>query len=147
MKIPNAIHKFVLHKKKKKYGKYVCTSSYRNKQKTNSRKSMLQLAKKIISQLFIRKNIVHNPIINVQKPGETPRKTSSRNWGLSGFQLATAEPAIDNRRARNWKKGKAQVFIPRLSFFIIIQTVNYSSSNDSVYSISPCTMKRISSGS
>lgn len=48
-------------------------------------------------------NIVHNPIINVQKPGETPRKTSSRNWGLSGFQLATAEPAIDNRRARNWK--------------------------------------------
>ena len=58
MKIPNAIHKFVLHKKKKKYGKYVCTSSYRNKQKTNSRKSMLQLAKKIISQLFIRKNIV-----------------------------------------------------------------------------------------
>lgn len=25
MKIPNAIHKFVLHKKKKKYGKYVCT--------------------------------------------------------------------------------------------------------------------------
>ena len=55
MKIPNAIHKFVLHKKKKKYGKYVCTSSYRNKQKTNSRKSMLQLAKKIISQLFIRK--------------------------------------------------------------------------------------------
>lgn len=59
--------------------------------------------KKIISQLFIRKNIVHNPIINVQKPGETPRKTSSRNWGLPGFQLATAEPAIDNRRARNWK--------------------------------------------
>lgn len=103
MKIPNAIHKFVLHKKKKKYGKYVCTSSYRNKQKTNSRKSMLQLAKKIISQLFIRKNIVHNPIINVQKPGETPRKTSSRNWGLPGFQLATAEPAIDNRRARNRK--------------------------------------------
>ena len=59
--------------------------------------------KKIISQLFIRKNIVHNPIRNVQKPGETPRKTSSRNWGLPGFQLATAEPAIDNRRARNWK--------------------------------------------
>lgn len=47
MKIPNAIHKFVLHKKKKKYGKYVCISSYRNKQKTNSRKSMLQLAKKL----------------------------------------------------------------------------------------------------
>lgn len=103
MKIPNAIHKFVLHKKKKKYGKYVCTSSYRNKQKTNSRKSMLQLAKKNISPLFIRKSIVHNPIINVQKTGETPRETSSRNWGLPGFQLATAEPAIDNRRARNWK--------------------------------------------
>ena len=103
MKIPNAIHKFVLHKKRKKYGKYVCTSSYRNKQKTNSRKSMLQLAKKNISPLFIRKSIVHNPIINVQKPGETPRETSSRNWGLPGFQLATAEPAIDNRRARNWK--------------------------------------------
>ena len=103
MKIPNAIHKFVLHKKKKKYGKYVCTSSYRNKQKTNSRKSMLQLAKKIISQLFIRKNIVHNTIINVQKEGETSRKTSFRNWGLPGFQLATAEPATGNRRARNWK--------------------------------------------
>lgn len=104
MKIPNAIHKFVLHKKKKKYGKYVCTSSYRNKQKTNSRKSMLQLAKKIISQLFIRKNIVHNPIINVQKPGETPRKTSSRNWGCrvsnwqpQSLQLTTVEPAIGKR--------------------------------------------------
>ena len=104
MKISNAIHKFVLHKKKKKYGKYVCTSSYRNKQKTNSRKSMLQLAKKNISPLFIRKSIVHNPIINVQKPGETPRKTSSRNWGLPGFQLqpqslqlTTVEPAIGKR--------------------------------------------------
>lgn len=102
MKIPNAIHKFVLHKKKKKYGKYVCTSSYRNKQKTNSRKSMLQLAKNYFSVVYPQ-NIVHNPIINVQKPGETPRKTSSCNWGLPGFQLATAEPAIDNRRARNWK--------------------------------------------
>lgn len=58
---------------------------------------MLQLAKKNISPLFIRKSIVHNPIINVQKPGETPRKTSSRNWGLPGFQLATAEPAIGKR--------------------------------------------------
>ena len=103
MKIPNAIHKFVLHKKKKKYGKYVCTNSYRNKQRTNSQKKILQLAKKIISQLFIRKNTVHNPIINVQKQSETSRKTSFRNWGLPGFQLATAEPAIDNRRARNWK--------------------------------------------
>lgn len=64
---------------------------------------MLQLAKKIISQLFIRKNTVHNPIINVQKQGETSRKTSFRNWGLPGFQLATAESATGNRRARNWK--------------------------------------------
>ena len=64
---------------------------------------MLQLAKKIISQLFIRKNTVHNPIINVQKQGETSRKTSFRNWGLPGFQLVTAEPATGNRRARNWK--------------------------------------------
>lgn len=102
MKIPNAIHKFVLHKKKKKYGKYVCTSSYRNKQKQTAEEHAAT-RKKNISPLFIRKSIVHNPIINVQKPGETPRKTSSRNWGLPGFQLATAEPAIDNRRARNWK--------------------------------------------
>jgi hypothetical protein len=58
---------------------------------------MLQLAKKIISQLFIRKNTVHNPIINVQKQGETSRKTSFRNWGLPGFQLATAEPATGKR--------------------------------------------------
>lgn len=64
---------------------------------------MLQLAKKIISQLFICKNIVHNPIINVQKQSETSGKTSFRNWGLPGFQLATAEPATGNRRARNWK--------------------------------------------
>ena len=103
MKTPNAIHKFVLHKKKKKYGKYVCINSYRNKQRTNCRKSILHLAKKNISPLFIRKSIVHNPIINVQKTSETPRKTSSRNWGLPGFQPATAEPATGNRRARNWK--------------------------------------------
>lgn len=48
-------------------------------------------------------NTVHNPIINVQKQSETSRKTSFRNWGLPGFQLATAEPATGNRRARNWK--------------------------------------------
>ncbi|MFR5960193.1 MAG: hypothetical protein ACLUHA_14905 [Bacteroides stercoris] len=103
MKIPNAIHKFVLHKKKKKYGKYVCTSSYRNKQKTNSRKSMLQLAKKNISPLFIRKSIVHNPIINVQnqvkhqgKPRPAIGGCRVSNWQPQSLQLTTVE-------ARNWK--------------------------------------------
>ncbi|MCS3208061.1 hypothetical protein NXX20_06010 [Bacteroides stercoris] len=73
-----------------------------NREQTAKRK-FCNSQKKIISQLFIRKNTVHNPIINVQKQSETSRKTSFRNWGLPGFQLATAEPATGNRRARNWK--------------------------------------------
>lgn len=73
-----------------------------NREQTAKRK-FYNSQKKIISQLFIRKNTVHNPIINVQKQSETSRKTSFRNWGLPGFQLATAEPATGNRRARNWK--------------------------------------------
>lgn len=73
-----------------------------NREQTAKRK-FYNSQKKIISQLFIRKNIVHNTIINVQKQSETSRKTSFRNWGLPGFQLATAEPATGNRRARNWK--------------------------------------------
>lgn len=72
-----------------------------NREQTAKRK--FYNSQKIISQLFIRKNTVHNPIINVQKQSETSRKTSFRNWGLPGFQLATAEPATGNRRARNWK--------------------------------------------
>ena len=50
MKIPNAIHKFVLHKKKKKYGKYVCTSSYRNKQKTKKELNRPKLSEEIEGQ-------------------------------------------------------------------------------------------------
>ncbi|MFR8264609.1 MAG: hypothetical protein ACLU95_13375 [Bacteroides stercoris] len=73
-----------------------------NRKQTAKRK-FYNSQKKIISQLFICKNIVHNPIINVQKQSETSGKTSFRNWGLPGFQLATAEPATGNRRARNWK--------------------------------------------
>lgn len=73
-----------------------------NREQTAKRK-FYNSQKKIISQLFICKNIVHNTIINVQKQGETSGKTSFRNWGLPGFQLVTAEPATGNRRARNWK--------------------------------------------
>ena len=66
---------------------------------------MLQLAKKIISQLFIRKNIVHNPIINVQKPGENTKENlvpqlggcRVSNWQPQSLQLTTVEPAIGKR--------------------------------------------------
>ena len=37
MKIPNAIHKFVLHKKKKKYGKYVRSEERRVGKECRSR--------------------------------------------------------------------------------------------------------------
>ena len=50
MKIPNAIHKFVLHKKKKKYGKYVCTSSYRINRKQTAERAYYTSQKK----LFLR---------------------------------------------------------------------------------------------
>lgn len=70
---------------------YVQIAIETNREQTAKRKFCN--SQKIISQLFIRKNIVHNTIINVQKQSETSRKTSFRNWGLPGFQLATAEPA------------------------------------------------------